>query len=68
MEINTKTAVILVLGAILIFALFQMGGTKADDQGTGAAIRSQDYGGNPAYSQAPKVRTVNNIPSAVGGC
>lgn len=68
MEIDTKTAVILVLGALLVFALFQMSGTKTEDRSTGAAVGSQAYGNSPPYSTASNARAVNNLPTAVGGC
>ncbi len=68
MEIDTKTAVIGVLAILLVFALFQLGGTKTEDRSTGAAVSSVSYGDNPSYTPSSRARTVNNLPAAVGGC
>lgn len=68
MEIDTKTAVIVALGVILVFALFQIGGTAESDRSTGAAVNSRAYGNSPPYSTASNARAVNNLPTAVGGC
>lgn len=68
MEIDTKTAVIVVLGVLLVFALFQMSSAKTADKSTGAALSSGSYASNPSYSQAPPARAVNNLPAVAGGC
>ncbi|VVB61003.1 Uncharacterised protein [uncultured archaeon] len=68
MEIDTKTAVIVILGVLLVFALFQLGGTKTSGSSTGAAVSSASYGDNPSYTPASRARTVNDLPAVAGGC
>lgn len=66
MEIDSKTIIIFVLGALLLFMVFQI--SDSGSKTTGAAIGSQQYGGNSYAGGQANARAVNNLPSMVGGC
>lgn len=67
MEVDLKTLVIAVLGVALLFMLFQTASTTSESS-TGAVSYKSNYGSAPAGSAPVNYRSVNDLPSRVGGC